>query len=394
MEKSKILDAFKNNKPIILWDPEKEKEADLVFPGELVTKEVVNFMITNGKGLLCVTAKEKDLMDKGFFPLPGNKRDTVHTNYFITVDYKNTGTGIGAEERAKTIKAISEGLPLSHFIYPGHVQLLGSKGIEKRKGHTEASVELLELLSFSPYGVIIEILDDKGNSHNLEYVKELSKKHKLPFVNMQDIYKEVIKQKSFMYPISEANLPTEFGNFRIVGFKNTLDNKEHFAIYRGDLKDEPILLRIHSECVTGDAFSSLKCDCGSQLHLAMKKISEYGKGILLYLRQEGRDIGITNKIKAYSLQDKGLDTVKANEMIGFPSDSRDYAPAAQMLKALGISRVILLTNNPDKKRQLADYGINVIDTEGLLGKITSENFFYLKTKALKMGHKIPIQGEM
>ncbi len=392
MKKDKILNAFKNNKPIILWDPRKEKEADFVFPGETITKEIINFMLKKGRGLLCIAAKEEDLVERGFFALPTNEKDMFHTNYFITIDYKDTKTGITAKERAKTISALSEGLPISQFIYPGHVHLLGSKGIENRRGHTEGSVELMELLSLKPYAVIIEILDDEGDSHNFNYIKKLSEDYGLPLVNMQEIYREVIKKKIFIHPISEAYLPTEFGNFKIVGFKNFLDGKEHFAIYKGNLKNQPIPLRIHSECVTGDALSSLKCDCGSQLRLAMKRISEYGKGILLYLRQEGRDIGITNKIQAYHLQDEGIDTVDANKMIGLPPDNRDYAPAIQMLKALGVSDVILLTNNPDKERQLRYYGINVVRTESLLGEITPENFFYLKTKVLKMKHKIPIKG--
>lgn len=385
-----ILKTFEMNKPVIIWDEDKEVEADLVFPAQMVNEEIINFFITKGKGLLCLAAEEEYLLNKGFFKLPTNNYDKLKTNYFITIDYKDTKTGISVEERSKTIKNFSNNLNISHFKYPGHVQLLGSVGINKRKGHTEASIELMKLLNLKSFSILIEILDENGNSHNYEYIKSLSEEFKLPLLNTKDIYSEVIRKKLFVKPISEAKLPTRYGDFKIIGFENNLDEKEHFAIYKGSLKKEPLLVRIHSECVTGDILSSRKCDCGSQLHKAMRKINEVGNGLIIYLRQEGRDIGITNKIKAYELQDKGLDTVQANLEIGMPIDNRDYAIAAQILKSLNIKSIILMTNNPDKVNQLRKYGIDVVRNEEHLGEITEENRFYLKIKKEKMNHNIKI----
>ncbi|KAF2955186.1 bifunctional 3,4-dihydroxy-2-butanone-4-phosphate synthase/GTP cyclohydrolase II [Marinitoga sp. 38H-ov] len=385
-----ILETFNLNKPVIIWDEKKEIEADFVFPAQMANEEIINFFISKGKGLLCLAAEEKYLINKGFFKLPSNNYDKLNTNYFITIDYKDTKTGISAKERAKTIKEFSNNLDITDFKYPGHVQLLGSIGINNRKGHTEASVELMKLLNLKPFSILIEILDENGNSHNYKFIQELSKKYKIPLINIEDIYNKVIIEKLFVKPVSKAKLPTKYGDFNIIGFENNLDGKEHFAIYKGDLKKEPVLIRIHSECVTGDVLTSKKCDCGSQLHRAMKKINDIGSGMIIYLRQEGRDIGITNKIKAYELQDKGFDTVQANLEIGMPIDNRDYAIAAQILKSLNIQKIILMTNNPDKVNQLRKYGIQVIKYEEHQGEITLENKFYLKIKKEKMNHNIKI----
>jgi 3,4-dihydroxy 2-butanone 4-phosphate synthase/GTP cyclohydrolase II len=385
-----IIKTFEMNKPVIIWDENKEVEADFVFPAQMVNEEIINFLVTKGKGLLCLAAEEEHLLNNGFFKLLTNNYDKLKTNYFITIDYKDTKTGISAQERAITIKSFSNDLNISHFKYPGHVQLLGSIGINKRKGHTEASVELMKLLNLKPFSILIEILDENGNSHNYEYIKSISEEFKIPLLNIEDIYSEVIRKKLFVKPVSEAKLPTKYGEFKIIGFENNLDYKEHFAIYKGSLKKEPLLVRIHSECVTGDVLTSRKCDCGSQLHKAMRKINEIGDGLIIYLRQEGRDIGITNKIKAYELQDNGLDTVQANLEIGMPIDNRDYAIAAQILKSLNIKSIILMTNNPDKVNQLKKYGIEVIKYEEHLGEITEENRFYLKIKKEKMNHNIKI----
>ncbi|AEX85345.1 GTP cyclohydrolase II [Marinitoga piezophila KA3] len=391
MDKEILTKTFFSNKPIILWDKKKENEADFVFPAEMANKDIINFLISNGKGLLCLASEEKNLLQRGFFKLPSNNADILNTNYFISIDHKKTITGISSKERAKTIKSISENTTINDYKYPGHIQLLGSIGLNKRKGHTESSIELMKLLGFKPFSILIEILDENGNSHNFNYIKSLSQKFKIPIISVEDIAVEVFKSNLYVTPISEANLPTQFGSFKIIGFKNNFDEKEHFAIYTGNLKNTPLLVRIHSECVTGDVLTSRKCDCGSQLHLAMKKIQENGSGLIIYLRQEGRDIGITNKIKAYELQDKGMDTVEANEKIGMPADNRDYAIAAQILKSLNIKNIILMTNNPDKVNQLKKYGINVINTIQHIGEVTPENKFYLKIKKIKMNHNLSIE---
>lgn len=393
MNKIEIVKSFNLNKPVIIWDEKKEVEADFVFPAEMANSNIVNFFISKGRGLLCLAAEEHFLLTHGFFKLPSNNVDTLNTNYFITIDHKKNITGISSNERAKTIKSITKNATINDYKYPGHIQLLGSIGINKRKGHTESSVELMKLLGFKPFATLIEILDENGDSHNFNYIKSLSQKFEIPLISVEDIFIEAVKNNLYVKPITEARLPTKFGNFKIIGFENNFDKKEHFAIYKGDLNNKPLLVRIHSECVTGDVLNSRKCDCGSQLHLAMKKINENGTGLIIYLRQEGRDIGITNKIKAYELQDKGLDTVEANERIGMPADNRDYAIAAQILKSLNIKNIILMTNNPDKVEQLKKYGINVVNTETHPGEITPENKFYLKIKKIKMNHKIKIREE-
>ena len=390
VEVSKIRESFLQKKPVIVVDYNKEIEADFIFPSEIMTKDVINFMISKGKGLLCSVADEEYLLNKGFFRMPSNGLDKLNTNYFISVDYKLTDTGITSFERAMTIQKLAEKESVSAFKYPGHVQLLGSKDIFKRRGHTEASLELVSMAGFERFGTLIEILNEDGDSHDFDYIFDLAKKHDLVVVSTDEIYSQVVKDRTSVYLDAKANLPTEFGDFEIIGFKNNIDSKEHFALVKGELYDEPITVRIHSECVTGDSFHSLKCDCGSQLKIAMKKIQELGKGIIIYMRQEGRDIGITNKIKAYALQDKGIDTYDANEIMGLKADLRDYSAAAQILKSLNVSKIILLSNNPDKKEQLEKYGIIVEKMESLMGDIHDNNLKYLKTKKEKFFHKLDI----
>ena len=385
---SEIKEAFENGKPVIVTDQKREFEADLVFPSEIINKEIINFMITEGKGILCTVASEKHLLTKGFFKMPGNGLDKHSTNFFVPIDYKLSDTGVTAIERANTIKMLSDGHGPSMFSYPGHVALLGSKPFQNRQGHTEASLELIKLLGYKGFSTIIEILNKDGDSHDIDFAVDLSNKYGLPMVSIDDIYEEYIKNTKLIYKATEANLPTEFGEFKIVGFYNNIDGKEHFALTYGDLHDKPVPLRIHSECVTGDAFTSLKCDCGSQLKNAMKYISEKGNGIIIYLRQEGRNIGITNKIKAYALQDKGLDTVDANEVIGLPADNRNYGVAAQMLDELEIKDVVLLSNNKDKEKQLIDYGVNVVERKNIFGDVTEHNHGYLKTKFERFDHDL------
>lgn len=387
MDINEVIKSFEKNKPVIILDKSREVEGDLIFPSEIINSKVINFMISKGKGLLCTVADEKYLIEKGFFKLPSNNLDKHNTNYFIPIDYKLSNTGISSFERAKTIEMLAKNNNINLFSYPGHIQLLGGVGINNRKGHTESSLELVEFAGYKRFSTIVEILDESGDSHNFEYIKQLSKEYDIPIITVDEVYEESIKRKQFVFKVSEASLPTEVGLFKILGFKNQLDNREHFLIYSGDIFDgEPVKVRVHSECVTGDVLRSKKCDCGSQLYSAMNEIKQ--RGILIYLRQEGRDIGITNKIKAYALQDDGIDTYDANEIIGLPPDGRDYAIAAQMLRAINIESIILLTNNEDKKAQLEKYGISVKKMESLFGKVTEENTVYLKTKMERFNHKL------
>jgi len=376
-----LREAFEEGKPVILIDRNRENEADFVFPAQLITEDVVSFFVTYGKGLFCVTADEEDLLKRGFVKLSSN----YGANYFVPVDW-GTGTGISALERAETCRKLAEGRYFHEFRYPGHVTVLGGVGFQRRQGHTEASLEIVQLAGYDRYSVIIEILSDRGDSHDLDFAFRVAEKFSLPVLEMEEVWQEFIRKKQLMTKKAEATLPTDFGVFKIVSFENHLDNKEHFAIVKEPF-EEVVPVRIHSECVTGDVLSSLRCDCGSQLANFLKYMSTHG-GVLIYLRQEGRGIGLSNKIAAYSLQDMGLDTVEANRALGFSEDERDYAPAAQILRALGIRKVLLFTNNQRKAVDLEKYGIRVVETKRLYGRVTSHNRFYLSTKMRKLGHKL------
>lgn len=376
------IEGVNDLKPYVLIDKERENEGDLFFPAQICNDEIVNFFIEKGKGLLCVSAKEDELLERGFFKLPSNKSKT---NFFIPVDY-GTGTGISASERCETIKKISEGLNISKFIYPGHVNVLGGK--KRRWGHTEASIFFAEYLGFKPYGVIVEILNDKGDSHDFKYILNFAKKYDLEIVDISDLYKEYAK--SAFSIDTKAFLPTKYDeNFEIYTFNNIYDEKEHVALVKRPFKGVP-LVRIHSECATGDIFHSLRCDCGEQLEKSLELISKEG-GVIIYLRQEGRGIGLNNKIKAYKLQDEGLDTVEANLKLGFKADERDYYIAYLILKALNIDKIKLLTNNPEKFEKLRNFGIQIEEIVRIYGTVNKFNKRYLETKVKKMNHLINLE---
>lgn len=389
----RVREEFLKGKPVILIDDQREKEADFVFPAEVANEEVVNFFVAYGKGLFCVVGPEEQLLSRGFFKLPSN----YGANYFIAIDYPDysnshllnvLNTGIPARERALTCRSLSDpSTKISDFKYPGHVTLIGAKSFYERKGHSESSVELVKMAGFKPYSIIIEILDEKGDSHNLEYVYKFSQMHDLLVLSIQDVWMEYVKNNKLIAVKARAKLPTRFGKFHILSFEEveskTLNAIDHFALVK-DFEGIP-LVRLHSECVTGDSLKSLRCDCGSQLEKSLELIQKNG-GIILYLRQEGRGIGLDWKVKAYELQDKGLDTYEANVKLGFKPDERDYAIAAQMLKAIGIDKVRLLTNNPEKVRQLELYGIKVVERVPIYGKTTKNNIKYIRTKIKKFGH--------
>ncbi|MEJ5256833.1 MAG: bifunctional 3,4-dihydroxy-2-butanone-4-phosphate synthase/GTP cyclohydrolase II [Fervidobacterium sp.] len=386
---STVRNEFLQGKPVIVIDSEREVEGDFVFPAEICTAETMNFITTVGKGLLCVVGREEELIKRGFFKLPSN----FGANYFVPIDYpdmsSNYKTGIPACERALTCRMFSdEKLNLSEFRYPGHVTVIGAKEFSVRKGHSEASVELVRLAGFKPYSVIIEILDNNGDSHDLDYLYEMSEEHGLLILDIIDIWNMYVKNEQLIKPIARAKLPTRYGMFEIVSFQNLLDGKEHFAVIK-DWGDKIPVVRIHSECVTGDTLSSLRCDCGSQLEKALKIIAEHG-GVLVYLRQEGRGIGISRKIEAYRLQDSGLDTYDANVEIGRKPDEREYGAAYQILTSLGINKVKLLTNNPHKRQELEKYGIIVEDVVNLQGEVNEFNFNYLLTKKIRFKHDIKL----
>jgi len=385
MNVRKLRKAVLNGKPIVLMDDRREFEADLIYPAEKASPDVVNFMLSM-KGLLCLTMDMDEALKRGFFPLPSKEGET---NFLIPVDYRETFTGITAEERALTARKITKGLSAKAFRYPGHLHLLGGIGLNRRRGHTESSLELMEFLGFKRYALIVEILDDRGDSHNRDYAFDLARKNGLPVLTTDDVWKEFVKRKQLIRVYANARLPTRYGEFRIVAFDNELDFKEHVAIVKEPYGEVP-LVRVHSKCLTGDTLASLKCDCGSQLANSLRMISQEG-GILLYMDQEGRGIGLKEKIKAYELQDKGLDTVEANEALGHKADERTYEAAFQMLRALGVSRIRLITNNPSKAKALKEFGIEVVETIPAPGEVTEHNRPYLKIKAEKLGHKLPFE---
>ncbi|KUH34336.1 3,4-dihydroxy-2-butanone 4-phosphate synthase [Thermococcus celericrescens] len=380
-----IREKVLEGKPVVLIDDRREFEADLVYPAEIASPEVVNFMLSM-KGLLCFTMDMEVALSRGFFPLPSKEGET---NFLIPVDYMENFTGITAEERALTAKKLAEALSVEHFRYPGHLHLLGGIGLNRRRGHTEGSLELMEILGFKRYALIVEILDETGNSHNREYTLRLAEENDLPVVNIDDVWKEFVRRKQLIRVYANARLPTRYGDFRIVSFDNELDFKEHVAIVKEPYREVP-LVRIHSKCLTGDTLGSLKCDCWSQLTNALRMIAQEG-GILLYMDQEGRGIGLKEKIKAYELQEDGLDTVEANEVLGYRADERTYEAAFQMLRALGVSRIRLITNNPRKAEALEELGMEVVGIVPAPGEVTEHNRLYLKVKAEKLGHRIPFE---
>lgn len=388
------IDDIKQGKMIIIVDDEdRENEGDLVMAGRHATGEAINFMARYAGGLIC-TPMSEEAMDR----LNINQMVEKNTEYFgtafgVSVDAAVTKTGISAYERACTInKLADENSKEEDFVRPGHSFPLRAKahGVLERNGHTEATVDIVKLAGFTPaVGVCCEIMRKDGQMARLPDIVEFSKEHNIKIITVESLIEYRRKNESFVEKAAEVKLPTKYGEFKLIAYKNIVNNKENLAIIKGDIGDgEDILLRIHSKCLTGDIFGSLRCDCGNQLSKALMTIEREDRGVLLYMDQEGRDIGLINKLKAYELQEKGMDTVEANVALGFKPDMRDYGSAAEILKNLGVKSVKLMTNNPDKISGLTKYGIIVkkrvpINTEHL-----KENEFYMKTKKEKMGHLI------
>lgn len=383
--------ALKSGKVIIVVDDEdRENEGDFLALAENATPETINFMITHGRGLVCVPVTEERAEALGLHPMVMKNTDNHHTAFTVSIDHVSTNTGISALERSATILAMIDlASRAEDFRRPGHVFPLIAKegGVLRRAGHTEAAVDLARLVGADPSGVICEILKEDGTMARIPDLIEIAEQFGLLILKIDDLIAYRKLKEKLVRRAAEAVLPTEYGEFRIVVFTNALDGKEHLALAMGDISpDDPTLVRVHSECLTGDVFGSLRCDCGPQLDAALRQIATEGKGVLVYMRQEGRGIGLINKIRAYQLQEQGYDTVEANEALGFDADLRDYGIGAQILRELGVGKIRLLTNNPRKIKGLRGHGLDIVAREPLLIDANEHNEGYLLTKKLKLGH--------
>ena len=377
---------------IVVDDENRENEGDLVMPAEMVTPEAVNFVVTHARGLLCMPMIGERL-DELQMPLmiSQNGSEKNQTAFTVSVDYNvNTTTGISAGDRAATILAMLDpAAKPEQFTRPGHLFPLRYHpgGVLARAGHTEAAVDLCEMAGLYPAGIVCEIMDEDGSMSRLPALEKFAERHELKILSIAQIIAQRRRTERLIERVAEARLPTHYGKFRAIAYKSHVDAGEHIALTIGEWsEDEPVLVRVHSECLTGDVFGSLRCDCGEQIELALKQISEAGSGIFLYMRQEGRGIGLHNKIKAYSLQDQGLDTVEANETLGFEPDLRHYGVGAQILRDLGVRKLKLLTNNPKKVVGLSGFDLEIVDRIPVEAEVTDENRTYMKTKKARMGH--------
>jgi 3,4-dihydroxy 2-butanone 4-phosphate synthase / GTP cyclohydrolase II len=376
---------------IVVDDEDRENEGDFIAAAETATAETVNFMVTHGRGMLCapITGERAGELQLDLM-VPVNT-STHGTPFTVTVDYKRgTTTGVSAADRAATINALADPrVRAADFARPGHIFPLRAieGGVLRRAGHTESVVDLTRLAGLQPAGVLCEILNPDGTMARLPELMELSQGFGLKIISVRSLIEYRLQREKLVQRVVEATLPTEFGDFKLYVYRSDTDQKDHIALVKGDIRaDKPVFVRVHSECLTGDIFASLRCDCGDQLHAAMMKVNEAGEGVVLYMRQEGRGIGLVNKLKAYKLQDEGMDTVEANEKLGFKADLRDYGIGAQILRDIGVGKIRLLTNNPKKVVGLHAYGLEIVDRVPIEIPVNKLNEKYMRAKRDKLGH--------
>lgn len=389
-----IHELKQGNMIIVVDDEDRENEGDLVALAEKATPEVINFMITHARGLVCAPITEERARELDLPPMVRHNTDTHGTAFTVSVDHISTTTGISAHERSRTVRAlIDPDARPEDFRRPGHIFPLIAKkgGVLRRAGHTEAAIDLARLCGAYPAAVICEIIQEDGTMARVPQLMKIAEKYDLKMITIQDLIRYRNRKEKLVHRVASVHLPTDFGDFTAIGYTNDVDGKEHIALVKGEIDPEkPVMVRVHSECLTGDVFGSHRCDCGPQLHAALSQINQEGTGVLLYMRQEGRGIGLINKLKAYELQEKGFDTVEANLKLGFRPDLRDYGIGAQILRDLGVRKMRLLTNNPRKIAGLKGYGLEIVEVLPIQMVPNEDNLNYLRTKKIKLGHMLNI----